>query len=97
MTPLASVAMLEKFALLKIALCNAPASSSASFARLRAVTSSMARTSNSPCWPAWSLRALSSITRRPITGKLCSSSKSLKTELVYTFPVTLSHSYNRRE
>ena len=36
MTPFASVAMLEKLALLKIALCNAPALSSASSARLRA-------------------------------------------------------------
>ena len=35
MTPFASVAMLEKFALLKIALCNAPAFSSAAFACLR--------------------------------------------------------------
>ena len=34
-TPLASVAMLEKLALLKIALCNAPALSSSSSARLR--------------------------------------------------------------
>jgi hypothetical protein len=39
MTPLASVAMLEKLALLKIALCRAPALSSASSARLRAVLS----------------------------------------------------------
>src|SRR5437016_14639989 len=39
MTPFSSVAMLEKLALLKIALCNAPALSSASSARLRAVTS----------------------------------------------------------
>jgi hypothetical protein len=68
MTPFSSVAMLEKLALLKIALCNAPASSSASSARLRAVTSSMARTSSSPWWPAWSLRALSSIARRPMAG-----------------------------
>ncbi len=35
MTPFSSVAMLEKLALLKIALCNAPALSSASSARLR--------------------------------------------------------------
>ena len=35
MTPFASVAMLEKLALLKMALCNAPALSSASSARLR--------------------------------------------------------------
>src|SRR6187399_3292866 len=41
MTPFSSVAMLEKLALLKIALCNAPASSSASSACFRAVTSSM--------------------------------------------------------
>src|SRR5687768_2969824 len=40
MTPFSSVAMLEKLVLLKIALCNAPALSSASV-RLRAVTSSM--------------------------------------------------------
>jgi hypothetical protein len=33
MTPLASVAMLEKLALLKIALCSAPAVSSTSEAR----------------------------------------------------------------
>jgi hypothetical protein len=39
MTPLASVAMLEKLALLKIALCRAPAWSSASSASLRAVLS----------------------------------------------------------
>jgi len=39
MTPFASVAMLEKLALLKIALCSAPAFSSASSARLRAVLS----------------------------------------------------------
>src|SRR5665647_271773 len=39
MTPLASVAMLEKLALLKIALCRAPALSSASSACLRAVLS----------------------------------------------------------
>ena len=38
-TPLASVAMLEKLALLKIALCKAPALSSASSACLRAVLS----------------------------------------------------------
>jgi hypothetical protein len=38
-TPLASVAMLEKFALLKIARCSAPALSSASSACLRAVLS----------------------------------------------------------
>jgi hypothetical protein len=37
MTPLASVAMLEKLALLKIALWSAPAWSSASSARLRSV------------------------------------------------------------
>ena len=36
-TPLASVAMLEKFALLKIAFCSAPAWSNASSANLRAV------------------------------------------------------------
>ena len=36
MTPFASVAMLEKLALLKIALCRAPALSSASSACLRA-------------------------------------------------------------
>ena len=39
MTPLASVAMLEKLALLKIALWSAPALSSASSACLRAVLS----------------------------------------------------------
>ena len=39
MTPLASVAMLEKLALLKIALCSAPALSSVSFSSLRAVLS----------------------------------------------------------
>ena len=39
MTPFASVAMLEKLALLKIALCRAPALSSASSACLRAVLS----------------------------------------------------------
>jgi len=39
MTPFASVAMLEKLALLKIARCSAPALSSASSARLRAVLS----------------------------------------------------------
>src|ERR1039458_6185235 len=39
MTPFASVAMLEKLALLKIARCRAPALSSASSACLRAVTS----------------------------------------------------------
>ena len=67
------------------------AASAASFAlatssstRRRWVTSSIARTSSSPCWPAWSLRALSSITRRPITGKVCSSSKSSNTELFGT-------------
>jgi hypothetical protein len=38
-TPFASVAMLEKLALLKIALCRAPALSSASSACLRAVLS----------------------------------------------------------
>jgi hypothetical protein len=38
-TPFASVAMLEKFALLKIALCSAPASTSAVSARLRALLS----------------------------------------------------------
>jgi hypothetical protein len=37
MTPLASVAMLEKLALFKIARCRAPALSSASSACLRAV------------------------------------------------------------
>src|ERR1700685_4516726 len=41
MTPFSSVAMLEKLALLKIALCNAPALSSASSARLRGVASSI--------------------------------------------------------
>jgi len=39
MTPFASVAMLEKFALLKIAFCSAPAFSSASSACLCAVLS----------------------------------------------------------
>src|SRR5476649_1700808 len=39
MTPFASVAMLEKLALLKIALCRAPALSSVSSACLRAVLS----------------------------------------------------------
>jgi hypothetical protein len=39
MTPFASVAMLEKLALLKIALCRAPALSSASSACLCAVLS----------------------------------------------------------
>ena len=39
MTPLASVAMLEKLALLKIALCRAPALRSASSASFRAVLS----------------------------------------------------------
>jgi len=39
MTPLASVAMLEKLALLKMALCRAPAWSRASSACLRAVLS----------------------------------------------------------
>ncbi len=39
MTPSASVAMLEKFALLKIALWSAPARRRASSARLRAVLS----------------------------------------------------------
>ena len=39
MTPLASVAMLEKLALLKIALCRAPALSRAASASLRAVLS----------------------------------------------------------
>ena len=39
MTPFASVAMLEKLALLKIAFCRAPAFSSSSSARLRAVLS----------------------------------------------------------
>src|SRR5688572_27067517 len=39
MTPFASVAMLEKLALLKIALCSAPDLSSASSACLRAVMS----------------------------------------------------------
>ena len=38
-TPLASVAMLEKLTLLKIALCSAPALARASSARLRAVLS----------------------------------------------------------
>src|SRR5438105_2608359 len=56
MTPFSSVAMLEKLALLKMAFCNAPALSNASSARLRSVTSPIARTSNSPWWPAWSLR-----------------------------------------
>ena len=48
MTPLASVAMLEKLALLKIALCSAPALSSASSACLRAVLSV---TSETPIGP----------------------------------------------
>ena len=39
MTPFASVAMLEKLALLKMALCRAPARRSASSACLRAVLS----------------------------------------------------------
>ena len=39
MTPFASVAMLEKLALLKIALCRAPALSRACSASLRAVLS----------------------------------------------------------
>src|ERR1017187_10216120 len=39
MTPFASVAMLEKLALLKIARCRAPAFSSAAFAFLRKVRS----------------------------------------------------------
>jgi len=39
MTPLASVAMLDKLALLKMALCSAPALRSASSACLRAVLS----------------------------------------------------------
>src|SRR5580700_9724857 len=44
MTPFSSVAMLEKLALLKMALCSAPALSSASSARLRGAASSMAGT-----------------------------------------------------
>src|SRR5476651_250869 len=44
MTPLASVAMLEKLALLKIALCRAPALSSASSASLCAVLSVLLET-----------------------------------------------------
>ena len=39
MTPLASVAMLEKFALLKMAFCNAPAWIRRSSASFRAVLS----------------------------------------------------------
>src|SRR6266550_3130921 len=50
--------------------------------RLGPVTSSIANTSSSPWLPATSFRALSSMTRRPMTGKVCSSSKSLKTELL---------------
>jgi hypothetical protein len=45
MTPFASVAMLEKLALLKIARCSAPALSSASSARLRAVLSVVSKPS----------------------------------------------------
>src|SRR5665213_3005357 len=44
MTPFASVAMLEKLALLKMALCRAPALSSASSACLRAVLSVLSDT-----------------------------------------------------
>jgi hypothetical protein len=44
MTPFASVAMLEKLALLKIALCRAPALSSASSACLRAALSAASET-----------------------------------------------------
>src|SRR5665213_90006 len=44
MTPLASVAMLEKLALLKIALCSAPALSSASSACLRVILSVPSKT-----------------------------------------------------
>src|SRR5450631_4461684 len=38
MTPLASVAMLEKLALLKIALCRAPVSSRASWRRIQSTS-----------------------------------------------------------
>src|SRR3954468_18304066 len=51
MTPLASVAMLEKLALLKIARCKSPALSSAASACLRAVVSTIAPTSADGGWP----------------------------------------------
>src|SRR6188508_914033 len=47
MTPLASVAMLEKLALLKIALCRAPVFSSASACRTSTLTSAA---SGAPLW-----------------------------------------------
>src|SRR5580698_9866520 len=43
MTPVASVAMLEKLALLKIALCNAPVRSSASLCPVSAASSTVTR------------------------------------------------------
>jgi hypothetical protein len=55
MTPRASVAMLEKFALLKIAACSAPASRSASSAFLRAVLS--VPISRYPMIASWSSRS----------------------------------------
>ena len=85
-TPRSSVAMLEKFALLKIAFCSAPALSSSCSPRLRAVTSSIASTTSPPCRPAPSLRPLSRITRRPIVGNACASSKPSKAEPVPTTP-----------
>ena len=53
MTPFASVAMLEKLALLKIAFCKAWALSSASSACLRAVVSSIASRNSSLLTPGW--------------------------------------------
>src|SRR6476661_4544185 len=55
MTPLASVAMLEKLALLKIALCSAPALSSTSSACVRAECSAPSMPSIRILAPAFSL------------------------------------------
>src|SRR5580658_3864999 len=52
MTPFSSVAMLEKLALLKMALCSAPALRTASSARFLGVTSSAARTGGSLARPS---------------------------------------------
>ena len=61
-TPLASVAMLEKFALLKIALCNAPALSSASSACLPDADSPRLSTPNAAVFARICLSAI----RQPV-------------------------------
>src|SRR6476620_1945214 len=80
MTPFASVAILEKLALLKIAFCRAPAFSSTSSACLREVTS--------PAPPVTPIRVL--VTSFPLAMVLPSGNLycSVRTELASRSPIS---------